>query len=133
MAKKLPTPPKQTDGKDRKGYDVTPEQFIEIWQASESAQEAADKLKMPKGIALARASAYRNLGIRLKKMEKKGRTKLDVKSLNDLIAKVNKKMGLPPPEPLTAEDAVPKGDRRLPVTENTVRDIIHQVMEKLHE
>jgi len=44
-------------------YDVPEEVFIRTWQMAESAQEVADKLKMPKPIVHARASMYRGAGI----------------------------------------------------------------------
>lgn len=68
----------------RKEYNVTPEQFVMAWEASASAQECADKLKMPKPIVLARASSYRKDGINLKKM-KRGVNGLNIGQLNDLI------------------------------------------------
>jgi hypothetical protein len=70
---------------DRKTYNVTPEDFITVWQTSDSAQQVSDKLKMPKAIVLARASTYRQSGIRLKKMKRRNRRALDVAALNRLI------------------------------------------------
>src|SRR5436309_1183872 len=69
----------------KKQYNVTPEQFVQAWQTSESAQEVADRLGMPKAIVLARASTYRQQGINLKKMKKKHKRALDVPALNRLI------------------------------------------------
>jgi hypothetical protein len=77
--------------KKRTEYDVTPEQFIEAWQTSQSAQEVATRLKMPKPIVLARASFYRQAGINLKKMPRKTSRELDVERLNKLIEELRRK------------------------------------------
>jgi len=82
---------RQKDGtaKRRAAYDVTPEQFITAWQTSESADEVADKLKMPKAIVLARASGYRRAGLKLKKMPRRPSKVLDIERLNRLIEELN--------------------------------------------
>ncbi len=69
----------------RADYNVSPEDFIRAWQSSETAQEVADKLKMPKAIVLARASKYRQDGVKLKKVKKRHKRKLDVAELNKMI------------------------------------------------
>jgi hypothetical protein len=75
-------------------YDVTPEQVVEVWERSESAPEAAEKLKMPKDILLARISNYRALGIKLKSMPRqKGRKGLNIAKLNKLIESVHREQG----------------------------------------
>src|SRR5205807_5198562 len=61
----------------RTQYDVTAEQFVRAWQTSETAQEVADRLKMPKPIVLARASAYRKDGVKLKKLKRTSSRALD--------------------------------------------------------
>jgi hypothetical protein len=61
------------------------EQFIRVWQSSQSAAEAARRLGMPKPIAAAGASSYRKAGIALKGMARRGRRSLDVEGLNRLI------------------------------------------------
>ena len=107
---------KQTGGRGRGGgekkrpsgkkdYHVTPEQFIKVWQTSNSAQEAADKLGMPKVIALARASAYRKEGINIKHMRRKPKKSLDVDALNRLIDKLD--AGASPEELEEEEDDEP--------------------------
>jgi hypothetical protein len=80
-----------TEKKDRsrEQYDVSPEDFIRAWQTSQSADEVAEKLKMPKGIVHARASNYRTAGIRLKKMPRSRKNKLDVDALNKMIEEMN--------------------------------------------
>jgi hypothetical protein len=71
----------------RRKYDITPERFIQVWQTSKNASEAAELLGMPKAIMFARASAYREQGIKLKKMPRKSR-RLDIERLNGLIEKL---------------------------------------------
>jgi hypothetical protein len=77
--------------KRRAAYDVTPEKFITVWQTSESADEVAEKLKMPKPIVLARASGYRRGGLKLKKMPRRPGKGLDIERLNRLIEELNGK------------------------------------------
>lgn len=71
--------------KRRRRYDVTPEDFVRAWQTSGTAQEAADKLGMPKSNVLARASNYRSRGVNLKVMSKASPKRLDVGRLNEAI------------------------------------------------
>lgn len=71
--------------KTRKHYNVSDRQFCQTWQESNSAQEVADKLQMPKNIVLARSAVYRNKGVDLKSMPRKNPRKLDVNKLNELI------------------------------------------------
>jgi hypothetical protein len=73
----------------RTSYAVSPEQFVRTWQTSQTAQEVADKLGMPKPIVLARASGYRKEGIKLKKLRRESRRGLDVDALNRLIAEID--------------------------------------------
>lgn len=78
--------------KKRVSYGITDEQFVDSWESSESAQEAADKLskavgqEVPKSLVLARASAYRAKGVNLKKMNKH-HYKIDPAKLNERINK----------------------------------------------
>jgi len=71
--------------KTRKQYNVNWESFVDAWQASTTAQEAADKLGMPKNIVLARYALYKKSGAKLKKMERKNPRKLDIDALNRRI------------------------------------------------
>jgi hypothetical protein len=66
-------------------YNVSAEEFIRTWQASATADEVAEKLGMPKPIVHARASSYRSVGIRLKKMPRPEGKTIDVEGLNALI------------------------------------------------
>lgn len=75
----------------RKEYDVSPEKFIEVWQTSSSADEVSRKLGMPKPIVHARASSYRQNGIKLKKMPRSSSRSLDVDALNRLIEEIEDK------------------------------------------
>ena len=72
----------------RAEYNVTPEKFIEVWESSETAQEVADRLGMPKPIVLARASTYRSLKIKLKKMKRESKRALNVDECNRLIERI---------------------------------------------
>lgn len=69
---------------------MTPAKFIEVWENSDSADEVAEKLGMPKPIVHARASSYRQMGIKLKKMPRHSTRGLDVQGLNDLIDEIRK-------------------------------------------
>jgi hypothetical protein len=71
-------------------YNVSAEQFITVWQTSDTAQEAAERLKMPKDIAHARASMYRKAGVRLKRMPRRGQGGLNVAALNKLIEELDR-------------------------------------------
>jgi len=77
----------------RTEYNVSPEEFIRAWQTSASADEVAEKLKMPKPIVHARATTYRKAGVKLKSMPRKGQGKLDVDALNRLV----EELALAPP------------------------------------
>ncbi len=74
-------------------YSVSPEEFIRVWQAASSAQEVADRLKMPKPIVLARASNYRKAGVHIKKMPRRSNRRLDVAALNKLIEQLDREKG----------------------------------------
>jgi hypothetical protein len=79
---------KKQQGRTR--YDVTAEQFVQAWQSCDSADAVAALLKMPKAIVLARASGYRAQGVKLKKMKRQGKNKLDVAGLNALIEQLDR-------------------------------------------
>jgi hypothetical protein len=74
---------------NRDKYNVPPEEFIRAWQTSQSADEVAKKLNMPKAIAAARASNYRTAGVKLKKMPRRPKNQLDVAALNKLIEEID--------------------------------------------
>jgi hypothetical protein len=95
----------------RNTYNVTPEQFVETWEASDSLQEVADRLKMPKAIAAARAAQVRSAGVRLKKMVRKDRSRgLNVAGLNEIVAKVRLSLGARPPADEPAQGALTYAD-----------------------
>jgi hypothetical protein len=75
---------------ERQTYDVTPEEFVRVWESSKSAREAAERLKMPKPIVLARASSYRKLGINMKAMRRERKNALNVAELNKIIEELHK-------------------------------------------
>jgi hypothetical protein len=83
---------KRTEDKPegRKDYNVTPQEFIRAWESSSTAEEVAEILGMPKAIVLARASNYRLQGVKLKKMPRQNKRKLDVDALNTLIEDLKK-------------------------------------------
>jgi hypothetical protein len=87
-----PANPGKTD------YAVPPEVFIATWQTSASAIEVAERLKMPKDIVHARASTYRQAGIKLKKMPRHRTKALDVAHLNQIIDEIEKQHGKPATE-----------------------------------
>jgi hypothetical protein len=79
-------PPQPGDDDKRARYDIPPEKFIEVWETSSTAEEAASRLNMPKPIVHARASQYRKAGVKLKSMPRPSKARLDVKGLNNLVA-----------------------------------------------
>lgn len=95
---------------EREVYNVTPEEFVRVWQTSDSADEVSRRLNMPKPIVHARASNYRDKGLQLKKMKRHSNRGLDVQSLNALIAQLNAEQGVaaepPPPAPPPGADAL---------------------------
>jgi hypothetical protein len=60
----------------RVSQEASPEEFVTIWQTSESAEEAAERCSQLTGAAVSvvalakRATAYRRAGVALKKMPK---------------------------------------------------------------
>lgn len=105
----------------------TPEHFVEIWQTSESAKEAASRLGMPVAIASARASIYRTMGIPLKSMRKK--KTIDVDSLNELIKELNRRQGKTT-EPLPNGTTERKKKPLKP--EAGIKDIVRNVLSAIH-
>jgi hypothetical protein len=83
--------PKRKQKSMKKDYHVTPEQFIRVWQTSETAEEAATRLGMPKPIVHARASEYRGMGITLKKMPRAKSPIIDIARLNTVIKQLDAK------------------------------------------
>ena len=74
----------------REKYDVPADVFVRTWQTSETAEEVAKKLKMPKAIVDARARNYRGIGVKLKKMPRRPKHKIDVDAMNKLIDELRK-------------------------------------------
>jgi hypothetical protein len=69
----------------RQRYGVSPERFVDVWEMASSADEVAKLLGMPKAIVHARVSTYRKMGIKLKKMPRSPKNKVDVEALNARI------------------------------------------------
>lgn len=78
--------PEKKARKKRTHYDVTNADVIQAWNKAESADEAAQKLGMPKNILQARVSTLRGepYNIPLKMMERKATRKNDVEELRRL-------------------------------------------------
>jgi hypothetical protein len=92
MAKKITTSQEQqpTESKGtRQSYNVSAAAFIEAWETCNSADEVAEKLGMPKPIVHARASTYRQAGIKLKKMPRSTKNMVDVEAMNRLIEEIH--------------------------------------------
>jgi hypothetical protein len=82
---------RKTESGDQNGktqYGVTPQRFVKVWQTSSTAEEVARRLNMPKSIVHARASNYRQQGIKLKKLARSSKG-LDVDGLNRLIEEID--------------------------------------------
>lgn len=74
----------------KRDYRISQRQFCETWQKSDSPEECAKKLGMPKSIAIARAAAYRHAGIPLKKMVRKPRNRIDVEALTRFVSELDR-------------------------------------------
>lgn len=85
VTSKVATDATAVQKRSRKKYNVDGKAFVEAWQSSTSAQEAADKLGMPKNIVQARYALYKSRGVDLKRMDRPSPRKLDVEGLNALI------------------------------------------------
>lgn len=98
-------------------YDVSAEEFVRVWQTSASSDEAAERLKMPKPIVHSRASAYRKVGVKLKKMPRPKNAKLDVSGLNNLVDTIA----------VAQKESAKKG-----VTAEEVRQVVDEVLGRIH-
>ncbi len=67
----------------RTRYNVNPEQVVSVWNRSQTAQEAADVLKMKKSALIARIINYRRKypQIKLKKMPRGAQKRINVEAL----------------------------------------------------
>lgn len=72
----------------RTDYNVGPEDFIVVWESSDTAEEVETKTGIPKAICQARASGYRKLGIPLKKMKRNFKKGLKTDFLVQLVKEV---------------------------------------------
>lgn len=107
-------------------YNVPWEKFVTTWEESNSVDEVAIKLGMPREIVASRKSYYTGMGMQLKSMPRKGKKKMDVDKANELIAKVREKMGLPPPE-----ESRPRTKSRIHTAEERVEGLIARVARQL--
>lgn len=87
----------------KRDYNISQVQFCETWQKSESAEECARKLGMPKPIVIARAAAYRGQGVPLKKMQRRPRNILDVEALTRFLEELDAPKGEPTDVPMDIE------------------------------
>jgi hypothetical protein len=70
-------------GFTRKGkYNISPPEFIKIWQTASTLDEVCEKTKMSKSSAYSRAAGYRKRGIPLQKFSRAKKT--DWETLADL-------------------------------------------------
>lgn len=144
----MPERPKdrQEAREDAIDYRVSSEEFVRIWETSPTLDAVVDKLRalaiekgappMPRRIVLARASAYRQAGVRIKTM-RRGRKGLDITGLNRLIAKLNNRDPdtEPPPTPRRIRKPTPpKPEEPLPTPEeasSTQRARIFSALRKI--
>ena len=70
---------------------VSAEDFVNIWQTSESREEVVDRLGQQMSTVIARSNNLRKAGVNLKKIAPtgaRGRKVLDVDGLNALIEQI---------------------------------------------
>jgi hypothetical protein len=65
----------------------TVQQFIEIWEKSDSVGQVAEKTKLRKSTVQAKATQLRKLGIPLKKF-KGARRRINIEEALELVAKI---------------------------------------------
>jgi hypothetical protein len=75
----------------RNKYDVSAEAFVLAWQSSNTAEEVAAKVGMPRSLVHARACTYRRIGVRLKTLGRVNPQRIDVEALNKLIQQAQEK------------------------------------------
>jgi len=63
---------KPTNQITRTNSETSPERFVEIWQTSETSNEAAARAGVTVGAVHSRVRDYRNFGVPLKKMRNHG-------------------------------------------------------------
>lgn len=66
---------------------VANEQFVEVWQKAETAEEVAKALKVSKAFIFQKKAYLVGLGVKLKKMPRKNSRAVDVEALNELAQK----------------------------------------------
>lgn len=123
QAKKRPggvsqaNPSQPGDDDKRARYDIPPEKFIQVWETSSTAEEAAARLNMPKPIVHARASQYRKAGVKLKSMPRPSKARLDVKGLNELVAVIK---------------SAKRGADEHKLSAEQTRSVVDEVLAKIH-
>jgi hypothetical protein len=71
-----------------KKYNISASDFIRAWESSTKAAEIAVKLGMPRPLVHARASYYRRIGVKLKKLAHIRPRRLDVEAPNRLTQRL---------------------------------------------
>jgi hypothetical protein len=66
-------------------YGVSPEAFVMAFEEANTVSDVAEKLAIPIPIVHARASVYRRLGVKLKKLKRRKSSSVDVDRLNKLL------------------------------------------------
>lgn len=89
-----------------KQRDVTPEEFVTVWQTSVSVDEVCRRTGLNKNAAAARACKYRKAGVPLKDM-KKARSSLDIDQLKRLVQRLNREKNIRTPPPSRRNDDEP--------------------------
>lgn len=79
--------------------NVSPEEFVRLWQAAASLEELIEQTGLTIGRARDRARYYRSRGVPLKELwraepgARRGRKPLDVEALTDIAEKTLKRAG----------------------------------------
>jgi adenylosuccinate lyase len=80
--------------KEREKREPTsPEVFIETWETSKNVAQVAERLGITPAAVHQKATAFRNIGVKLKKMPRRMKKEYDVEALNKLIFDLAKKTG----------------------------------------
>lgn len=112
-------------------YHVDPLVFVEVWNLANSTQEAADKLGMPKQIAAARASAYRQAGIRVKKMRREYKKALKIDEMNAVADRALKTWSEKNPGVNVDMPVSGASEQRPPLTTSGIRSAVERAIREL--
>jgi hypothetical protein len=76
-------------------YHVPAQTFIEVWNKSETPEEAARIMRIPKPSVVARAASYRNKGLNVKRMKRRNKNAINVEELNRYIRELDNPPDVP--------------------------------------